>query len=663
MATRTRMIFLSVAVAMLLLVGWIATGNLRFVLGDFWFTSGLFLLLLLSLVDQPHFSRDASIFVNGATAWISLLLVPVHERSGFWWFFFAWSIYLISTSYLLMWLRSRELGSETRPVQLASRVNRQIGRPEAIFSAFFLWGCVRQFGVGSSQMQPLFLFWAAFMILNLPAIARALDSLLAKRPDSSHEHAGLVTTITSPRAAQVSLSHALESSVVGRVVNLRTSDGIKLAEGVVVDDRVVAGNRVGKVSLDAFSADWARLGAPGSGQAVLELAQSTEDSSELAGIVDAGTTIGTLSVYAHPDRQLQEGEILTVKLDGGEAAYYQIVSALVCESPLPESNVAHSVKVGAGQLGIWQPDKCRFEPIPWVPPAGRVVRRVGPDSTLAAEVPPGNTTVGAVPNSSFPIHVSIEDVVTHNTAAIGVTGSGKSYLAFHLIEAIMAADIKVMILDITREHDLYLHKHEPTALREPENVAEWLASESKLGIHQYAVDRKGYPAVTAEFVDAAFQEISKAKLVRGKNLPARLCIVFEEAHSLIPEWNQVALKDDVHKVNQTARTLLQGRKFGMGALVITQRTANVTKTILNQCNTMLAMQSFDQTGLDFLRNYMGEEYTQAISTLPTRHAVLVGKASSSARPVIFEVCDLSERWKKAGEDEEGGEDSGEDAIE
>ena len=144
---------------------------------------------------------------------------------------------------------------------------------------------------------------------------------------------------------------------------------------------------------------------------------------------------------------------------------------------------------------------------------------------------------------------------------------------------------------------------------------------------------------------AAFAELSKAKLERGKNLPARLCIVFEEAHSLIPEWNQVAQPSDTNQVNRTARTILQGRKYGMGALIITQRTANVTKTILNQCNTIFALQSFDQTGLDFLRNYMGEEYSHAISTLPTRHAILVGKASSSTRPLLFSVTDLADRWK------------------
>jgi len=38
---------------------------------------------------------------------------------------------------------------------------------------------------------------------------------------------------------------------------------------------------------------------------------------------------------------------------------------------------------------------------------------------------------------------------------------------------------------------------------------------------------------------------------------------------------------------------------------------------------------------------MGDEYSNSISTLPLRHAILVGKASSSSRPVIFRIENLN----------------------
>ena len=77
----------------------------------------------------------------------------------------------------------------------------------------------------------------------------------------------------------------------------------------------------------------------------------------------------------------------------------------------------------------------------------------------------------------------------------------------------------------------------------------------------------------------------------------------------------------------------------MGCLLVTQRTANVTKTILNQCNTIFAMRSFDKTGKEFLSDYMGKEYAEKLSLLPEREAVFFGKASSCENPVRIRLND------------------------
>jgi hypothetical protein len=136
---RTRLIFMLLSLILLVIIGRLATGAFEFLLTQFWFTSGILLLVLLSLVDQPHFSKDANVFANGVTAWVSLLLVPASQRSVVWWAFLAWGGYLVLVSSYLMWVRKRNLEDEPPVVQFLSRTNRQIGRPEAIFSALFLW--------------------------------------------------------------------------------------------------------------------------------------------------------------------------------------------------------------------------------------------------------------------------------------------------------------------------------------------------------------------------------------------------------------------------------------------------------------------------------------------------------------------------------------------
>ena len=649
MTRKGRLVFLGLSLIVLILIGYFSTGGFAFLLQQFWFTAGLFLLVLLSLVDQPHFSKDANIFQNGVSAWISLLLVPAESRSIVWWAFLGWSTYLITSSYLLMWIRSRELSNENPSIQLLSRVNRQIGRPEALFSALFLWGCFLQFRPPAKGLNALLLFWAVFMIVNLQVVSQAIEDFLTARTKPAARLVGVIHRLVSPRIAEATLSAELPIKIVGRQLQI-TKDRTVVGDAIIIDDRFVAGRRIGRLAITVIQDQWALVSADSSSE--ISLAFRDEGVSQELGespisVADVGSEIGKLVFHVHPDLNLQSGEVVWTSITSGAKAFYQVVSGQVFQIDAGDGNCIQSVKASAGQLGIWDSKSCRFETVTWVPPAGELVRRAASASAGTHGIPTKHVVVGTVPNSDFPVHVNIEDVITHNTAIIGVTGSGKSYLAFHLIEAMVANDIRVIILDLSRQHFLYLKSLNPTPLKTPADVSSWLASNSLIGIHQYATAAASYPQVTSQFVEEAFKELAKTTLRPGENEPARLCIVFEEAHSIIPEWNQVAIDADRNHVNKTARIILQGRKFGMGSLIITQRTANVTKTILNQCNTIFALQSFDQTGLDFLKNYMGDEYSHAISTLPSRRTILVGKASSSTRPIILEIGDFSERWRSA----------------
>jgi len=630
-----------VSLAIIVAIGWSNNQTFEFISGQFWFIAGALLLILLSLVDQPFFSKDANVFINGATAWVSLFSLARDERTALWWIFLAWASYLIISSYTLMWIRSRELFLESKTVQLISRINRAIGRPESIFSAFLLWGIFLQFSYPKDgiTINSLLVFWGVFMVLNVPSVALSVSSLFDQKKDDDIA-TGFVTAIRSPRIAEVRLSFRLRDNIVGKQFALRLESGDQLASGVLLQDRVVKGFRQGMLAITSYEARWSEIGA-NDRRVELTLSSTKPDGEPPVGVAAPDSTIGNLVFEVDPRRPLHAGQVVMAK--AGEAeSYYQIVAAKIAEGPLADGNLLQNVRVVAGQLGLWNTASATFDPIDWVPSAGEMVRI---SNGAVGALPAGRCKVGDVPNSQFPVHVDLADTVTHNTALIGVTGSGKSYLAFHLIESYLAAGIKVLILDLTRQHYQFLHKLNPTQLTKPEDVTTWLNSDSNFALHQFAAAKDGFPKTTSEYVEKCFEWLgNNVKLKAGVNAPAKLCVVMEEAHSLIPEWNQVAQKGDESYVNKTARVILQGRKYGLGSLLITQRTANVTKTILNQCNTIFALRSFDQTGLDFLRNYMGEEYSQAISTLPQHTAILVGKASSSARPIILKITDFKDRW-------------------
>src|SRR5438093_4226957 len=94
---RLTMMFISLAI--ILAVGRWATGSFEFATSQFWFIAGALLLILLSLVDQPHFSRDANVFINGSTALVSLFIIAENQRSGLWWIFSACALYLLVSSF------------------------------------------------------------------------------------------------------------------------------------------------------------------------------------------------------------------------------------------------------------------------------------------------------------------------------------------------------------------------------------------------------------------------------------------------------------------------------------------------------------------------------------------------------------------------------------
>lgn len=170
--------------------------------------------------------------------------------------------------------------------------------------------------------------------------------------------------------------------------------------------------------------------------------------------------------------------------------------------------------------------------------------------------------------------------------------------------------------------------YNPAQFRVTKQVSGWNADNA-------AFLRLTASEITAIFSDAALlicQEL-------GMTDQARLCLVYEEAHSLVPEWNSVAAEGDKAATAKSARAILQGRKYGLGCLLITQRTANVTKTILNQCNTIFAMRTFDDTGKEFLGNYIGSDYAAVLPAMQPRHAVVFGKGSSCENPVLIRLND------------------------
>jgi len=100
-----------------------------------------------------------------------------------------------------------------------------------------------------------------------------------------------------------------------------------------------------------------------------------------------------------------------------------------------------------------------------------------------------------------------------------------------------------------------------------------------------------------------------------------LFLVIEEAHNFVPE-------KEVTRSSKILRTVAsEGRKFGLGLCVITQRPARIDKNILSQCNTQLILKITNPNDLKAVSYAEGltQGIENEIKNLTPGTGIIVGK--------------------------------------
>lgn len=688
MTRRYRLILIGLSLLVLLAVGRAVTGGFGFTLHDFWFTSGLLLLILLSLIDQPHFSKDSNIFVNAIVAGVSLLLVEQSNRDFLFWLFLGVSLYLAISSYVLLWVRRRSLAEEPAPVRLFARLNREIGKPEALFSAFFVWGAVKQFGVGTSQFNALLLYWIVFMILNIPALATAIADVF-ERHDEGHPNTALgqIFGVQSKNTFLVKLFQTQERQTTARMfdfVEFKYSADGRTRKGLLLDTYLLDQEQWAKIltntEVEKIFGDATFVEHPTS-DIVYKLndVPSTDFLNRFVGIVTDNSRINRIRFIYNSKIEVSEGQLLQVTVND-HSVLYQIVEGITKIETLEQKNQTGLIIGEALQLGTWNSEKQQFEQFGWVPWINSPVFLASDIDEPSIE--DHEVVIGRIPGTNYPVTLNKNTAVSHHFAIIGVTGTGKSMFARQFIrELLRASDMKVICIDFTGEYANKFNKLNPQetipvataeilfkkidkiereiaenynkdndASRQLKKevsdemhakLKEFLEGDGQLSIFElpHVENTSGVLTYTKTFFRILFH-IAK----RERNYGKRICLVLEEAHTIVPEWNFSGVSEKISQplLNSIAQIALQGRKYNVGLVVIAQRTANVSKTILTQCNTIVSFQEFDKTSSDFLANYFGQDIVGSLSKLKFRQAIAAGKGFRSSVPVIFEVPKIKE---------------------
>jgi len=692
MEKRTRLIFLGLSLVVLIGVGRYVTHGFDFIIKDFWFTSGFLLLILLSLIDQPHFSKDSNVFVNAVTAAISLLLVDQDKRDWVFTLFLSISLYLIISSYILMWVRNNTLLNEKKVIQFFSKINREIGRPQTLFSAFFLWGAALQFGVSGIGFNALLLYWVIFMILNIPSIASIISNLFERRKVSNQDLAlGAIFGVQSKNTFLVKLfPNRKESIKLFDFVEFTYSiDDTKIIrKGLVLDSyllneqqwiKILTTSEINEIFNNVHIFDHH------TDDIIYKIKDVpvTEYLEKFVGIVTDKSNIGRIKFIFNSKVTIKEGQLLEVRVGmDKKIVYYQIVDGVTEIEQLENKNESGFIVGDAIQIGLWNAEKVKFEQFGWVPEINTPVYIAA--DIANAQILDGEFVIGNIPDTRFPVILNKELALTHHTAVLGVTGTGKSVFSRNLIrEYLKDPSIKVLCIDFTGEYKGKFNDLNPYKIVSDENeellykTFDWVSIELDKFANQQNKERlKGADDLIKKILNdslVAFlqkedsnlcifelpdvsnttnileytRQVFKALFLIAKTQRCfghKVCIVLEEAHTVIPEWNFVGITDKSSQslLNSIAQIALQGRKYDVGLLVIAQRTANVSKTILTQCNTIIAFQEFDKTSSDFLANYFGQAIANVLPNLKFRQAIAAGKAIKSNVPMIFEVPIIDE---------------------
>ncbi|NVL91183.1 MAG: DUF87 domain-containing protein [Desulfobacterales bacterium] len=154
--------------------------------------------------------------------------------------------------------------------------------------------------------------------------------------------------------------------------------------------------------------------------------------------------------------------------------------------------------------------------------------------------------------------------------------------------------------------------------------------------HKHAItvlDLKGVPPEVTDLVVGVVTRILFEGMFWGRDLPGigkqrPLLIVYEEAHTYLPRGGSAQFVSG-YACNAVRRIFKEGRKYGVGAIVVSQRPSELDETILSQCGTFFALRLSNSDDQGRVRSTVPDALAGLIDMLPalrTGEALVLGEA-------------------------------------
>ena len=157
--------------------------------------------------------------------------------------------------------------------------------------------------------------------------------------------------------------------------------------------------------------------------------------------------------------------------------------------------------------------------------------------------------------------------------------------------------------------------------------------------------------ITAVIARVVFEALQRYRKLNTVTLPTVL--VMEEAHLFIRRYNTDAESWDAASVccQVFERIAREGRKFGLGLVLSSQRPSELSQTVLSQCNTFLLHRISNDRDQELVNKLVPDNLRgllRELPSLPSQNAILLGWASEL--PVLVKMNDLPQSQQPHSDD-------------
>ncbi len=149
--------------------------------------------------------------------------------------------------------------------------------------------------------------------------------------------------------------------------------------------------------------------------------------------------------------------------------------------------------------------------------------------------------------------------------------------------------------------------------------------------------------VTSIISRMCFEYLQRYRKLKTKTFPTVL--VMEEAHTFVKTYRKASEDFNVSDIccQVFEKIAREGRKFGLGLVLSSQRPSELSPTVLSQCNTFLLHRISNDRDQELVHKLVPDNLKgllRELPSLPSQNAILLGWASEV--PVMVRMNDLPE---------------------